>query len=662
MGSILPKPVECTVIERHACKAFRVGVAEVNGWRNSMEDAHLIHLCDDWAFFGVFDGHGGDQCSKFVANNIHQDLRMHGCPKDDAALKRQMLSADKAFLDTKQDSGSTGTTCIVHKPANGGKIQLRLANVGDSRVLLGRRDGSMVHGSGTDHGLTTDHKPEHPSERERIYRCGGYVEVTQEGGPARVNGELSVSRCFGDAKHKITGGPGPEDHPVTADPELGYADCGEGDFLLLVCDGVSEGDFPNAEVVRMVAAGLKQNDDLGAAAKAVCHKAIEAGSKDNISCMVVLLTGSGLEHAERSVEFIPGQLSPDCLTDKGFMTAYESMAARANLSLAQAAEMRYETVVEMLSSRGITRMQESELQAEVNAIGTPAGTKGSSARSSWFSTWESKLPDNFANVESQSEMICRLLAERGLDPSSIGMPAAAAPSAPIRRVRVSNAKSIQRAVADNAALEWDPRMADVAGSEGEVMQDDPSDGTSQVCFRASNMTAWLPTCVLIDIDDGGTKGKPRGGTIGPAAGVRRGQLPPTPPRADGHMPSVAGRSLPRPEPSSRGLSPSGSSVLRTSGSRFTEAPRLPVLSASVGSAGRTFAAGSGASSAVRVTGSPANATGVGNRAPRAVSVGYRETSPGGSKLAGGIRERAGSFERTPAGRQARSTPPYLRQP
>merc|ERR1719231_1781173 len=126
---------------------------------------------------------------------------------------------------------------------------LHVINIGDSRVMLANKDGSIVDGGGTDQGLTTDHKPDHPSERERIYRCGGYVEVGEMGGPARVNGELSVSRCFGDSKHKQTGGPGPEDHPVTADPELGHCECGDSDFLLLVCDGVSEGEFPNKEVV-----------------------------------------------------------------------------------------------------------------------------------------------------------------------------------------------------------------------------------------------------------------------------------------------------------------------------------------------------------------------------------------------------------------------------
>ena len=58
---------------------------------------------------------------------------------------------------------------------------------------------------GTDGGLTTDHKPDVPSEKERICQCGGHVQEAM-GGIARVNGELAVSRSFGDANHKRMGG------------------------------------------------------------------------------------------------------------------------------------------------------------------------------------------------------------------------------------------------------------------------------------------------------------------------------------------------------------------------------------------------------------------------------------------------------------------------
>ena len=137
-------------------------------------------------------------------------------------------------------SGSTGAMCIIRPPTNqGGKYKIHVINVGDSRVLLSKADGTMIGGPGTDGGLTTDHKPDHPSERERIYRTGGTVEVAM-GGVHRVNGDLAVSRCFGDADYKRTGGPGLEDHPVTANPEMGHFECNGSDFILVVCDGVSE--------------------------------------------------------------------------------------------------------------------------------------------------------------------------------------------------------------------------------------------------------------------------------------------------------------------------------------------------------------------------------------------------------------------------------------
>merc|ERR1711920_756493 len=117
--------------------------------------------------------------------------------------------------------------CVVHKPETPtGKHRLHVINAGDSRVLLGRTNGTIVDGGGTDKGLTTDHKPDHPSERERIERCGGTVEI-KEGNVARVNGNLSVSRGFGDKEEKKTGGPHPKDRPVSVVPEMGHFECDE---------------------------------------------------------------------------------------------------------------------------------------------------------------------------------------------------------------------------------------------------------------------------------------------------------------------------------------------------------------------------------------------------------------------------------------------------
>lgn len=379
----MPKAVEATVIERHGAKGWNVGVAEVNGWRTSMEDAHVIFLKDTWAFFGVFDGHGGAACSAFVAKRFNEELETKGCPEDEVAIKKLVLGIDKEFLDTDQPSGSTGTMCIVHKPKQAGdRHTLRVINAGDSRVLLGRRDGTIVDGGGTDKGLTVDHKPDYPSERERIERCGGTVE-TKEGNIARVNGDLAVSRSFGDRDYKKTGGPGPEDRPVTANPEIFDFECDEADFLLLVCDGVSEGDFPNPEVVRFVADGLKEGQDAGTVARLVCHKAIERDSKDNITCMIVLLTDAS--EPDKRVEFVPGPIAR--LGHKGFKTAYEAMAQKAGLSLAQACARRYELIQDELQ-----KAPSDLLKEEAAKIGEPKGAAHSEERERWFEKWLQELP------------------------------------------------------------------------------------------------------------------------------------------------------------------------------------------------------------------------------------------------------------------------------
>jgi len=224
-----------TNIERHGTNNFTIAVAEVNGWRNSMEDAHVIVMEDDWGYFGVLDGHGGTECSLWCAARLVEKLKSEGCPKTDAAAKKLVLKVDEEFLATAQKSGSTAAMCTV-TCAPGGKYNLHVINAGDSRVLLGSKKGVIIDGGGTDQGLTTDHKPDHPSERDRVYRCGGTVEEAA-GGVHRVNGDLAVSRGFGDAEHKKTGGPRQEDRPVTCDPEMGHFVATADDFMLIVCDG-----------------------------------------------------------------------------------------------------------------------------------------------------------------------------------------------------------------------------------------------------------------------------------------------------------------------------------------------------------------------------------------------------------------------------------------
>lgn len=40
------------------------GVVDMQGWRKSMEDAHVATTLEDFKVFGVFDGHGGPEVAR----------------------------------------------------------------------------------------------------------------------------------------------------------------------------------------------------------------------------------------------------------------------------------------------------------------------------------------------------------------------------------------------------------------------------------------------------------------------------------------------------------------------------------------------------------------------------------------------------------------------
>jgi serine/threonine protein phosphatase PrpC len=498
MGQGLNKPVKSIVVKRHPGKLFRVGLAEMNGWRPAMEDAHIIFAQDTWGFFGVFDGHGGSQCSSFVAARMTEEIAK-GAPEDDTAMRSLVLQLDREFLDTKQPSGSTGTFAIVRPDDSNRCFHLRIGNVGDSRVLLGRADGTMVEGSGTDGGLTTDHKPDHPLERARIDRTGGTVELVQ--GVARVNGDLAVSRAFGDEPHKRTG-PSLEEQPVSADPEFTHITCDSTDFLMLVCDGISEGDFPNREVVKLAAEELRrggESPDPGAAATAVCRMALDKGSMDNLSCMIVLFGGGEIPGPESTI--IPDRFYKDA----NFREAYVAMSEHVGMSLAETLEVRYNLVKQQLADatkRGENGKEVQELQEEIAAFGDgpPADEPcGASSRIKFFNSW---IQENSRDEEEHSfdmtsrDFLLDLARSRGLLPEPPETQAG-------RYVKVASADKVRAAFEESSILPaWSDATQEICGTEGFVFEgdEDLSNSTAEVVFEGrSPEPVLLPLSVLTDV-------------------------------------------------------------------------------------------------------------------------------------------------------------------
>ena len=95
--------------------------------------------------------------------------------------------------------------------------RLTVANIGDSIATLTQKNGSWQQ-------LNTEHTPNRPDERQRIEAANGSVFHN------RINGELSVSRAFGDFEMKelVISEPEGRTQVITRDDDL----------LILASDGI----------------------------------------------------------------------------------------------------------------------------------------------------------------------------------------------------------------------------------------------------------------------------------------------------------------------------------------------------------------------------------------------------------------------------------------
>ncbi|RNF01219.1 putative phosphatase 2C [Trypanosoma conorhini] len=383
MGIPLPKPVMTQLRERRGNEIFRCGSSCVNGFRESMEDAHIIYLQPGWGFFGVFDGHVNDQCSQYLEEAWKEAIEKEKMPMTDDRMKELALEIDKQWMDLGRDGGSTGTFFSAMKKDTA--VHLQVGNVGDSRVLV------CVNGQAR--AMTEDHKPNNVDERRRIEDCGGRVEGN------RVDGSLAVSRAFGDRDYKTNTTGSQLNQKVIALPDVTHVDVswGSKDFAVLCCDGVFEGQFSNEEVVGFIKEQLETTDDLAVIAGRVCEEAVNRGSRDNVSCVIVQFK-SGMDYKDTNhVEVLPGPFSLP--KNAVFRKVYGLMAQKAGCTIQEVLERRYDQIVSM---------DKELLQEEWQWFkgGPPANLKGKE-RTKWFADLlEQYAAENSA--DSRSEQLERI--------------------------------------------------------------------------------------------------------------------------------------------------------------------------------------------------------------------------------------------------------------
>ncbi|KAH8083345.1 phosphatase 2C-domain-containing protein [Cristinia sonorae] len=249
MGNYLSYPSLKKHAEDGKNQKFLYALCEMQGWRlvrhkrnidgtrvgvTDMEDAHAAVLDLDGneestnAFFAVYDGHGGFNCAKHSGPNVHRKLITQDAYKSGEyreALRRTFIEFDEEMKsltgnDAIGASGCTAVTALVTKDN-----RVFVANAGDSRAV--------ISSGGLSKALSNDHKPGDPAETKRITEAQGFVRF------GRVNGNIALSRAFGDFEYKKNETLSPEAQIITCDPEIiEHAISADDEFLIIACDGI----------------------------------------------------------------------------------------------------------------------------------------------------------------------------------------------------------------------------------------------------------------------------------------------------------------------------------------------------------------------------------------------------------------------------------------
>ncbi|XP_075666189.1 protein phosphatase 2C 16-like [Castanea sativa] len=281
-----------------------IGDRVIDGMKQS-----LTHVTSH--FFAVYDGHGGSQVANYCRDRIHlaldEDIGMIKDNLSDGSMGgNQQVQWEKAFTScfqkvddeiagnvsrgingNNEDASepvapeTVGSTAVVALVCSSHII---VANCGDSRAVLCRGKEAMA--------LSVDHKPNREDEYARIEASGG--KVIQWNGH-RVFGVLAMSRSIGDRYLKPWIIPEPEVMflPRARDDEL----------LILASDGLWDvmSNEEACEVARRQillwhkkngsAPLLERGTGIDPAAQAAADRlsflALQKGSKDNISVIVV---------------------------------------------------------------------------------------------------------------------------------------------------------------------------------------------------------------------------------------------------------------------------------------------------------------------------------------------------------------------------------------
>ena len=294
-----------------------------SGVPSSSPSSRLVDASPRHSFYAVYDGHSGTYAAKYVSERLHQYICRHeDFSKSQSDLqnciRQTFIALDDELLATQIErrdySGCTAAMALIRDKT------LCVALLGDSRVVLCR--------NGAAEEVVAPHSPGRADERQRIEGVNGWVTKEREllisrlrhmdlKDPFvkrkaqgqdfvevyRVNGDLGVSRSFGDPEFKekyLQNDPGtlwnwPKDHSrifhgtlLESEPDIHLLEVMPSDeFMVLACDGLWDVLTPSETVQKVQEYFAEQDMTETIASKRLLDLALRLGSSDNISIIIV---------------------------------------------------------------------------------------------------------------------------------------------------------------------------------------------------------------------------------------------------------------------------------------------------------------------------------------------------------------------------------------
>jgi len=279
MGS-LSSAIENVEYERHASEDIIATSAAMQGFRIDMEDHHTICLRlpnhPNHAFIGLYDGHSGSAASKLLSQKFWREIdlltEITKSNLDDIVRTMDQLWSK----DARRTEGSTVLFAVIERPSKSSKFYKVLVGWGGDSRGIAVKAGKLEE-------LTIDHKPSNAEEKARIEKANGWV--TND----RVDGELAVSRSFGDWNMKDDNNGTLKYHElkVTCVLDFKEIELEEGDCVLLSCDGLTE-QLQNQDIFdKLMELKKAHPDNADIVLDGLMQRALESGSKDNMSTILV---------------------------------------------------------------------------------------------------------------------------------------------------------------------------------------------------------------------------------------------------------------------------------------------------------------------------------------------------------------------------------------